>query len=86
MGMRLGGEIGLSAHSPLGSQQLVPLQQLLAGPGCVVIVLVGFPAVTRRTWQGGCLFLSHSLPALTPEICDSFRGLQCSGRPQFGEV
>lgn len=86
MGMRLGGETGLSAHSPLGSQQQVPLQQLPAGPGCAVIVLVGFPAVTRRIWQSGCLFPSRSLPALTPEICDSFRSLPGSERPRFVEI
>lgn len=77
----------LSSHGPLGShQQQVPLQRLLAGPGCALVFLLVSPAMTRRIWQGGCLFLSPCLPALTPEIRDSFGNLQCSWRPQFLET
>lgn len=42
------GRLALSSHGPLGSfQQQAPLQWLLAGPGCV-IVLVGFPSNERE--------------------------------------
>lgn len=42
------GRLVLSSHGPLGSyQQQVPLLPLLAGPGCVN-VLVGFPSNERE--------------------------------------
>lgn len=77
------GRESRSSHRLLGSlQQQGPLQCLLA---CQEVFKCSLrlvsPAINGRLWQGRCLCLSNSLPALTPEICAPFRNLQWMPMP-----